>query len=107
MSLAWLAYVPIPGLAFIPAFAAPYGRLERYHAWQGGLLTALLYTGLVLIGLLEKTSTSGGFLQFIGILAAIWLLVCLTGAGFGVAASFTGKFARIRPVWDLLRVLGR
>lgn len=107
MSLAWLAYVPFPGFAFIPAFAAPFGRFERYHAWQGGVLTAILYTGLILIGLLGKAGNSSGFLQFIGILAALWLLVCLVGAGFGAAGALAGKFGRVRPVWDLLTALGR
>lgn len=107
MSLAWLAYVPLPFFAFIPAYAEPHGRFERFHAWQGGVLTALFYVGLILIGLFGKVSNAGGFQQFVGVVSALWMLACLVGLAFGIVGALKGRFGRVRPVSDLLTMLGR
>lgn len=107
VSLAWLAYVPIPFFAFIPALAEKHGRFERFHAWQGGLQTAFLFTGLILIGLLGRASNAGGFVKFIGVIAALWIVANLVALGFGLTGALRGQYGRIRPAFDVLTMLGR
>ncbi len=105
-SVAWIAYVPLPGLAFVPALAAPKDRLARYHAWQGGLLVSLLYAWLFLWGLAARPASDAAR-DVLGMMAGLGLLAGLVGLVWGAVGSALGRYVRIRPVWDLLRFAGR
>lgn len=107
MSLAWLAYVPVPGLFLIPAWLAPDDRFTRYHARQGGWLVGLLWLGLVVWGLMARASDADGYQAFIGLVTMLWLLGGLAGATAGIVGTVQGRYLRVRPVWDLLAALGR
>lgn len=107
MSLAWLAYVPVPGLAVAAAFSARDDPRTRYHAWQGGMLVGLLWIGLLLIGLLGQASGNPGFQTTIGALSLAWLAAGLGGIVYGAVGATRGLYVRVRPVWDLLAALQR
>jgi hypothetical protein len=79
----------------------------RYHAWQGGTLTLLLWTALVLLGLLGRASDAEGLRTAIGAVSLLVLLAALAGFVFGAIGATRGLFVRVRPVWDLLAALGR
>lgn len=107
VSLAWLAYVPVPGLALVPALARPDDRFHRYHARQGGWFVGLWWLGLILWGLLIRLSEADGYRTVLGAWTMLWILAGLAGAGFGAAWSTLGVYGRLRPVWDLLVALKR
>lgn len=104
---AWLTYVPVPGLAWLVAFAAPRDRALRYHAWQGGTLTLLLWSLLVVIGLIGRASEAAAFRSVIGVVSLLVILAALAGMVFGAVGAARGLFVRVRPVWDLLAAVGR
>lgn len=106
-SLAWLGYLPVPGLALVPALARPEDRLSRYHAWQSGLLVGLLYVGLTLVGLLAMASDAKAYRSTVGFVGGLLLLAGLVQLGWGGAGAAMGKFPRLRPAWDLARLLRR
>ncbi len=107
MSLAWLAYIPVPGLALVPAWVDGQDRLTRFHAWQGGALVLLFWVGLILIGFLGRASDAGGFQTFVGTLSLGWIVAALVGMVWGIVASARGEYQRIRPVYDVLALFGR
>lgn len=98
----WLSYVPIPGLQAIAVLIAPDDPLTRYHAWQGGVLVALLYAFLVLVGFLVRISDAPSYLAAMGLLAGAGLLAGIGGLGYGAYAAARGRYGRVRPAWDLL-----
>lgn len=105
--LAWLAYVPLPGLALAAVFARPGERLVRYHAWQGTLaiLGGLLF--LLLVGLAARLSEARAYRVSLGLLSGVGLLALLVQLGWGIAAAATGRYARLRPWWDVAALLKR
>jgi hypothetical protein len=102
-SVAWLSYLPVPGLALVAAFAAREDRLARFHAWQGGLLVASLYHDTALLGFVGRLLEATWWRTLWGLLAGFLLLAGLVGIGVGIAGSLRGRHDRVRPVWDLLR----
>ncbi|MFO1532327.1 MAG: hypothetical protein ABR562_01290 [Thermoplasmatota archaeon] len=92
------AYLPIPGFAWLVARAVPADRLVRHHARQGGYLTAVAWLLLVLLGFaLSAPALKSLATPAAGTVVGLWLLGILVG----LAAAARGRFARLRPVWDL------
>ena len=106
-SVAWVGYVPVPGLFLVPALARPGDRLSRYHAWQSGLLVGLLYAAMTLVGLLAMASDAKAYRATVGFVGGLLLLAGLVQLGWGGAGAAMGRFPRLRPAWDLARVLRR
>ena len=106
-TLAWLGYVPIPGLFLVPALARPGDRLARYHAWQSGVLVLGLFAAMFLVGLLGLLSDSGGYRRAVGFLGGLVLLAGLVGLAWGGVGAAMGRFPRVRPAWDLAAMLRR
>ncbi|HUR62590.1 MAG TPA: hypothetical protein VM286_09540 [Candidatus Thermoplasmatota archaeon] len=104
-AVAWVAYVPLPGLGLVPAWAAPHDPLARYHARQGGLLIALLYVLLLLLGMLSQAAP--GAKDVLALMAAPVLLLGLAGIAWGIAGSLRSRYVRVRPVWDLCAAIWR
>jgi hypothetical protein len=98
-AVAWVAYLPIPGLGLVPAWAAPHDPLARYHARQGGLLVALLYVLLLAVGFMAQTAPAAK--DALAIVAAPILLLGLAGSAWGILGALRARYVRIRPVWDL------
>lgn len=98
----WLSYLPVPGLPFIAVWAAPEDPLTRYHAWQGGALVGLAYAALLVFSMLGLISDATPFVMTVGFLVSLTALAALTGMVWGIIAAVRGRYARIRPVWDLL-----
>lgn len=101
--MAWVAYVPVPGLALVPAWAAPHDPLARFHARQGGLLVGALYLALLGIGLLAQALPAAT--DALALAAAPVLLLGLAGIAWGMAGALRSRYARVRPVWDLCAAL--
>ena len=106
-AIAWLSYFPIPGLALVPAFAAPQDRLARFHAWQGGALVILLYLVTALLGFLGRAVDAGWWRTMWGLIVGLVLVAALWGLIVGMVAAWMGRHVRLRPVWDLLRLMGK
>jgi hypothetical protein len=104
-AVAWVAYLPLPGLGLVPAWAAPHDPLARYHARQGGVLVGLLYALLLGIGLLGQAFP--GASPAIAIVAAPVLLLGLAGILWGLAGALRARYVRVRPAWDLCALLWR
>ncbi|HUR63108.1 MAG TPA: hypothetical protein VM241_01365 [Candidatus Thermoplasmatota archaeon] len=98
-AVAWVAYLPIPGLGWVPALAAPHDPLARYHARQGGLLVGLLYVFLLAIGLLGLALPAAE--KPLALLAAPVLLLGAAGMAWGILGALRARYVRVRPVWDL------
>ncbi|MES2155030.1 MAG: hypothetical protein V4510_07830 [bacterium] len=100
MTAAWLAYIPVPGVAIACARSAPHDRLVRFHARQGNLLVLFGYAMLALLGLLATAApaTKPAVSVAAGLLLAA-VLVGLLAGGIGAARR---RFTRIRPLWDLI-----
>lgn len=105
--LPWLSYVPVPGLSYVAVLAAPDDPLTRYHAWQGGILVVLSYVLLLVFGFLSRLSDAAGYLATLGLLSGLLLLAALVGIVWGMMAAARGRYARLRPVWDILAAAGR
>lgn len=102
-SVAWVAYVPVPGLALVPAYAARGDRLARYHARQGGLLVLLLYGVLLALGLAGQAAP--GAQDALAAAAAPFLILGVAGLAWGMLGALRGRFTRVRPAWDLCALL--
>jgi hypothetical protein len=103
-AVAWVAYVPLPGLGLVPAWAAPHDPLARYHARQGGLLVVLLYALLLGVGFLGQALPDDAK-PFVALLAATVLLLGLAGIAWGAMGALRARYVRVRPVWDLCSVI--
>lgn len=107
MSRSWaaVAYLPVPGWQVVPVLAAPTSRLTRYHAWQAGAQSVLLWSGLVLLGLVARLLP--GAATVVGLVAGVWALVLLFGLLAGGAAAAQGRFTRAFPAAAVLAAMGR
>lgn len=103
--VAWLSYVPIPGLALVAVAAAPGDRLTRFHAWQGTLAVLGLLVWLLAIGLLARISDASAYRTTLGFVSGLGFLAGLVQLGWGIAAAVLGRFQRLRPWWDLAALL--
>lgn len=106
-SVAWLSYVPLPGLALAAVALRPRDRLVRFHAWQGTLAILGLLLFLFAVGLLARISDASGYRAFLGFVSGLGLLAVLVQLGWGVAAAAMGRFTRLRPWWDVAAALKR
>ncbi len=98
----WLSYVPVPGLQAVAVYLAPNDPLTRYHAWQGGVLVAMLYAFLVLVGFLARAGDAPAYLATLGLLSGFGSLAGLAGLAYGAASAARGRYGRVRPAWDVL-----
>lgn len=105
-AVAWLAYVPVPGLAAVAVLAAPRDRLARYHAWQGGLLVGAAYVWLAAWGF-AAAAAGDAVRGVVSVMAGLGLAAFAAGALWGLGGAARGRYVRVRPVWDALRALGR
>lgn len=98
--VAWLAYVPIPGVALLVAITAPNNRLVRFHARQATVIVLFAYVMLILFGLLAKVmpAAEATVTPAAGVVVAILLIAVMVG-GIGAAR---GRYNRVRPFWDLV-----
>ena len=90
-------YLPIPGLAWLVARAAPGDRLVRHHSRQGGLLAVLAWVVLMALGFLIAAP---GMKEVGTALAGTVLGLTLVGILVGVVSAASGRFVRLRPLWD-------
>lgn len=100
-AVAWVPYLPIPGLGILAARLRPADRLVRYHARQGGGLVLVLYVLVTAVGLAAKAwpaLPAGATAAMGAVLLAYGIAALLSG---GVAAA-RGRYLRVRPVWDAL-----
>lgn len=107
VSVAWLAYLPLPGLAVVPALVHGDDRLARFHAWQGGVLVVIVWILLAILGALLKVSDASGYQGFIGFLALVVLIAYIVAASIGIVAVVREQFVRVRPVYDVLALVNR
>lgn len=105
--VAWLSYLPVPGLALVPVLLHPADRLTRYHAWQGGLLVGALWVLMSLFAVLILAIDAKGFRDVAGFLFGILLLAGLGQMAWGAVASALGRYPRLRPAWDLAAAVRR
>ena len=105
--VAWLSYVPVPGLALVPVLLRPEDRLTRYHAWQGGILVGGLWVAMTLFGFLVLAVDDEGFRGVAGFLFAVLLFTGLGQLLWGGVRSAMGQYPRLRPAWDLAALLRR
>lgn len=94
-ALASLAYLPIPGLQAVPVLADPEDRLVRFHAWQAGVLTALVYVVFLVVGLLAGISSAAPYQLLLGLLAGLAMLTALAALAAGAVAAARGRFLRL------------
>lgn len=105
--VAWLAYLPLPGLALAQVRMHPADRLARYHAWQGTALVVGTYLALVLTGLLALLSDAKPYRALVGLAAGLVLLGAVVQMLWGMAAAATGRFTRLQPAWSLAALVRR
>ncbi len=105
--VAWLGYVPVPGIGLAAVAIRPGDRLVRFHAWQGTLAVLGLLLFLFLVGLLARLSDAGGYRTAFGFVSGLGLLAGLIQLGWGIAAAAMGRFTRLRPWWDVAALLKR
>ncbi|MEK6985864.1 MAG: hypothetical protein AABX89_05750 [Candidatus Thermoplasmatota archaeon] len=101
-AVAWLAYIPLPGLFLVPLLGARGDRLARFHALQGGVLTIAFLVLLMLSGFyaFARNGTKAAPVDA-AILSALLFVVGLAYLVIGAIAAARGRFTRLRPVWDL------
>ncbi|HUR25197.1 MAG TPA: hypothetical protein VM327_04180 [Candidatus Thermoplasmatota archaeon] len=105
--VAWLSYLPLPGLALVPVLMHPGDRLARYHAWQGGVLVGGLWILMTVFALLILAIDARPFRAGAGFLAGLLLVGSLVQMVWGAVSSALGRYARLRPAWDLAAALRR
>ncbi len=104
-AVAWLAYVPLPGLFLIPLLGHRGDRLARFHGIQGGIVTVAFLLLLMLSGFYSYARS--GTTASAPDAAILALVVMLGGLGYlvaGAVAAGRGRFLRLRPAWDVARV---
>lgn len=106
--LAWICYVPLPGVALIPVLVEPRDAHTRYHAWQGTAWTLLAWVVLVAVAVVASWTQAIRplFLAFAFLEGAL-VLAAVAGVGCGITTAAMGRFGRVRPAWDLLVALRR
>ncbi len=107
MAVAWLSYVPVPGLQWVAVRIAPADPLTRYHAKQAGLMVAVLYVWVFTIGLLTGLDDSPAYLATMGLLAGVPAAAILISLVVGLVGAARRRYARIRPFWDFLALVTR
>ncbi len=104
MTLAWLAYVPVPGIQLVPVLVRPDDPHVRFHAWQGFLTVLAGWMTIVALGLLAAL---GGIMALIAGTLAAWALVLLVAvlvwAAMGAAA---GRYPRIPGAFQVASAIG-
>lgn len=105
--VAWVSYIPIPGLALVPLALRPGDRLVRYHARQGTFLVVGLLAAMLLVGLLTLLSDSSGFRTTVGLLSGFILLAGVVQLVWGGVGAALGRYPRLRPAWDLAAMARR
>lgn len=103
----WVAYIPVPGVALLAAYGAPTDRLARFHAWQGGIHVAAWWVGLIALGYFMRWADASAadptpMAILFGFVYFLYLVAGLTGCVMGAVAAAKGRYARVRPAWDLL-----
>ena len=106
-SVAWLGYLPLPGLGLVAVALRPDARLVRFHAWQGTLAVLGLVLALFVVGLLARISDASGYRTFLGFVSGVALLAAAVQLAYGVVQAVLGRYARLRPWWDLAAALRR
>lgn len=106
-AVAWLSYLPLPGIAFVPVLLHPRDRLCRYHAWQGTTLVLGLLAAMFLIGLMTLLSDAEGYRRAVGFVAGILLVAGVVQLVWGAIAAALGRFPRLRPAWDVAASIRR
>lgn len=104
--MAWLGYLPIPGLALVPVLLHPGDRLARYHAWQATVQVVGLLVALVAVGFLAR-STPKSAQGAVGLLAGVLLLAGVVQLVLGAVGAALGRYPRLRPAWDVASALRR
>lgn len=99
--VAWLSYLPVPGLAYVAVRLAPSDRLVRFHAWQGGILVGAAYVALFVAGLLLSLPGMASGAQAMGYVLGPFVLAVLVGCVVGAIGAVRGRYTRVRPAWDL------
>jgi uncharacterized membrane protein len=102
-TIAWAAYVPIPGAAWLVARAAPRDRLVRHHARQGGLLAIALWLLLLGLGLLLPVP---GMRDAVSAVLGAVLGLAILALAVGIVSAARGRYVRLRPLWDLAALIG-
>jgi Na+/melibiose symporter-like transporter len=105
--VAWLSYVPIPGLALVPVLLNPGDRLSRYHAWQGTALVLGFLAVMFVVGLLTLLSEGKGYRAVVGSVAGILLVAAVIQMAWGAVGAAMGRYPRLRPAWDVAAALRR
>ncbi len=105
--VAWIGYIPVPGLSFVPVLLRPDDRLTRYHAWQSGMLVIGLWFLLGLTGFFLRVSEAEAFRSIVGVIISLVLLVGLVQLGWGAVQAARGAYPRLRPAWDLAAMVRR
>lgn len=101
-AVAWLAYLPLPGLFLVPLLGARGDRFARFHALQGGVLTLTFLVLLMLSGFyaFARNGTKAAPVDA-AILSALLFVAGLGYITVGLIAAARGRFTRLRPAWDL------
>jgi len=99
--VAWLSYVPVPGLALVPVLLHPADPLARYHAWQGTAHTLALLAALLVMGFLTLLSKADAYRLLVGLAAGAVLVAGVAQLVWGAAGAAMGRYPRLRPAWDL------
>jgi uncharacterized membrane protein len=107
VSLGWIAYLPVPGLSIIPWLGQGTDRNARFHAWQGGLLVAMLWLVLIVLGVLVQAAPTEGLRLILGAITLMVLVAYLIAALLGGITAARDRYIRIRPVYDLLTLMKR
>jgi hypothetical protein len=104
-TVAWISYVPLPGLALLAVRLHPHDRLTRFHAWQGTILVVGLLATMLVVGLLTMLSDAEGYRAAVGGLAGAALVAGVVQLVWGGVAAALGRFTRLRPAWDVAAAL--
>lgn len=99
--LAAVACVPVPLFGLAVALAAPGDRLVRYHGLQATVWTLLTLAALTLVGALGILLGDPAR-PVVDALGGVVLVAALGGLAWAAWGAAHGRYARLRPAWDLL-----
>jgi uncharacterized membrane protein len=94
-TIAWLSYVPLPGLGVVAALLAPEDRLVRFHAWQGTLLILAGFAAMALLGGLALAVPEGAGRTAFGAAAGLVLVAGVVLLVLGLLSAALGRFDRL------------